>query len=59
MGRELGRTKRVVSIKIWYDTKECSEEDITNEIEAWPDIEDVQITGSARATNIDEEEWED
>lgn len=42
-------SKRVVTLKIYYDTTQCSEKDIVEEIENWPDIEECNVVGNARA----------
>lgn len=53
----MAQTRRVATIKIWYDTGHCSEEAILTEIESWDDIEDVQCVGNALAAPLNQGVW--
>ena len=49
-----------LSVKIYFYDDQCSEENIMEEIESWPDIEEVVVLGKAQADrDINEDDWED
>jgi len=57
MADEREKFKRVTTIKIWYDTRQCSETDIMEEIFGWPDIEDVKCVGTAITAPENQGTW--
>lgn len=45
----MARHRHAVTIKIYYWSDQTSQEDIMDEIESWPDIEEVQNLGVVQA----------